>query len=75
MIVGLNFVWLENNNGPTKSGLFIILVKSVRPLKFSGKTLFSANVNFHSEIFGAAVFKLVLGYCMVKAVIFIKNVL
>ena len=49
------------------------LLKGVNAARFSGIATFLGSVSFHSEMFGATTFELVLGDCIVNAMIFINK--
>ena len=53
--------------------LFETLLKSVSAVGFSGKADFLESVCFYSQMLGATSFGLVLGDCVVIAMIFIKK--
>ena len=50
-----------------------ILLKSVNAVGFSGKAIFLESVFFHSEMISVIIFGLVLGDCIVNAMIFIQK--
>ena len=49
------------------------LLKRLSAVGFSGKAAILESVSFHSQMLGATIFGLVLGVCIVIAIIFIQK--
>ena len=62
----------EKNNIKWKTMLFGTLLKSVNVVGFSGKAAVLESVSFHRQMLSTTNFQLVLGNCIVNAMIFIK---
>ena len=72
-MVGFQMVGWKNIIEPTLV-LCGTLFKSVSAVGFLGEEAFLESVSFHSEMLGATNFGLVLGDCLVNAMICIKNI-